>query len=137
MFFTEIAKQLRCETGRVQIGYGTECLPMPRRRLRWAVYAAAAALAVGGGVSAAMAATAPSNTSGVTATFSKDSDWGSGYQARFTIANRGPGAVDKWEVKFSLPAGSSVGTHWDATVTSTGTQVKAVNKNYNASIKAG
>ena len=42
--------------------------------------------AVGAGVIAVGSGTA--YAASVTATFSKDSDWGSGYQARYTMRNR-------------------------------------------------
>ena len=107
---------------------------MPRNRLWLAVGATAAVLTVGG-VGVAVAATSPS--SDVTATFSKDSDWGSGYQARFTIANRGSGAADTWKVEFDLASGSSVGTFWDSVVTRAGNHYTAAARDYNAKVAAG
>ena len=67
---------------------------MQRSRLRLAIYASAAVVAVGGGVGAAVAATTPTTKAAgaLTATFSKDSDWGTGYQAKYTITN-GTGAA--------------------------------------------
>ena len=108
---------------------------MARKRLRLTVYLSAAALAVGGGALAAVAATAPSG--GLTASFSKDSDWGTGYQARYTIRNAGGAAVDGWTVRFGLPPGARLGSSWEATVTTSGSLTTAANKGYNGTVPAG
>ena len=69
---------------------------MQRSRLRLAIYASAAVLAVVGGVGAAVAATTPA--AGVlSATFSKDSDWGTGYQAKYIITNGTGATVNGWK----------------------------------------
>jgi hypothetical protein len=73
-------------------------------------------------------------TPGATATFSKAQEWGSGYVANFAIRNAGPSALARWRVEFTLPAGTTVGSFWDATVTQTGQRVVAVNRNYNAPV---
>lgn len=112
---------------------------MKRNRLRLSIYMAAAALAVGGGAVAAVAATTPAATvgGGLTATFSKDSDWGSGYQARYTIKNTGGTAVSGWRVAFGLPASAKLGSFWDAAITTSGPTSLAENRGYNATIAAG
>src|SRR6185436_19295263 len=40
---------------------------------------------------------------GVSAAFSKDSDWGTGYQARYTITNGTASTITSWTVAFDLP----------------------------------
>jgi Cellulose binding domain/Glycosyl hydrolases family 18 len=112
---------------------------MRRSRLRLAIYTTSALLAAGGGVGVAMAATgpAPAAASGLTATFSKDSDWGSGYQGKFTIANKGSAAIQHWTVQFTLPAGASLGTFWDANVTNSGGKIVATDRGYNANVAGG
>jgi hypothetical protein len=112
---------------------------MRRSRLRLAIYTTSALLAAGGGVGVAMAATGPTSAaaSGLSATFSKDSDWGSGYQGRFTIANKGSAVAQHWTVQFTLPAGASLGTFWDANVTSGGGKIVATDRGYNANVAAG
>jgi hypothetical protein len=111
---------------------------MPRNRLRLGIYLGAALLAAGGGIGAAVAATSPSATAagGLTATFSKDADWGSGYQARYTITNTGSSAVKTWKVEFGLPAGSTVGNFWDSLITTSGTRVVVNDRGYNATVAA-
>ena len=66
---------------------------------------AAGALAIGSLVVGPAAQAAP----GVTATFAKTQDWGSGFEAKFTVANGGPSAISSWRVEFDLPAGTSLG----------------------------
>ena len=108
---------------------------MTRSRLRLTVYLSAMALAVGGGALAAVAATAPSG--GLTASFTRDSDWGTGYQARYTIRNPGGAAVEGWQLRFGLPQSARLGSSWDATVTTAGPVTTAANKSYNGTVPAG
>ncbi|WP_433299073.1 cellulose binding domain-containing protein [Actinoplanes sp. CA-030573] len=112
---------------------------MQRSRLRLAIYASAAVLAVGGGVGAAVAATTPTTKAAgvLTATFSKDSDWGSGYQARYTIKNDTGATVNGWQVVFALPSTAKLGSFWDATVTTSGGTSTAKNPGYATTIPAG
>ncbi|GIM95101.1 cellulose binding domain-containing protein [Paractinoplanes toevensis] len=112
---------------------------MQRSRLRLAIYASAAVLAVGGGVGAAVAATNPSTTAAgvLTATFTKDSDWGSGYQAKYTIKNGTGTAVNGWQLAFGLPSTAKLGSFWDATVTVSGSTATAKNPSWAATIPAG
>jgi hypothetical protein len=109
---------------------------MARDRLRWTIYSVSALLAAGGGVGAAMAATTPAPPSppGVTVSFSKDSDWGTGYQGKFTIVNRGADDLKSWKLGFTLPAGSTLGSFWDATITGNGDRFVATNRDYNGTI---
>jgi Cellulose binding domain/Glycosyl hydrolases family 18 len=112
---------------------------MRRSRLRLTIYLSAAAVAAGGGVGAAVAATtpAPRAATALTAIFSKDSDWGTGYQARYTIRNTGGSAVTGWTLAFGLPSGAKLGSSWDAAVTTSGSTTTATNRGYNATIPAG
>ena len=112
---------------------------MQRSRLRLAVYASAAVVAVAGGVGAAVAATAPGTTAAgsLTASFTKDSDWGTGYQGHYTIRNGTGAAVTGWQLSFALPAGTRLGSFWDATVTTAGGTSIARNPGYAPTIAAG
>ncbi|GAA0562009.1 hypothetical protein GCM10010172_51450 [Paractinoplanes ferrugineus] len=112
---------------------------MQRSRLRLAIYASAAVLAVGGGVGAAVAATTPTTKAAgvLSATFTKDSDWGSGYQAKYTITNGTGAAVDGWQLVFGLPSTAKLGSFWDATITTSGSTVTAKNPGYAPTIPAG
>ncbi|WP_333770245.1 cellulose binding domain-containing protein [Streptomyces sp. IBSBF 2435] len=74
---------------------------------------------------------------GAGATFAKTSDWGSGYQAQYTITNSGTSTLGSWKVEFDLPAGSSVGSYWDALLTQSGTHYTFTNRDYNGSVAPG
>lgn len=71
------------------------------------------------------------------ATFTKTSDWGSGWEARFTLTNGSGAAINGWRVEFDLPAGTSVGTYWDALLTTDGQHQTFRNREYNGTIPAG
>ncbi|MGC9670443.1 cellulose binding domain-containing protein [Planosporangium sp. 12N6] len=112
---------------------------MRRDRLRLTIYTVSALLAAGGGVGVAVAATGPepAAAAGLTATFSKDSDWGSGYQGRFTIANPGGAARTGWRLEFTLPTDTTLSSFWDANVTRSGNTVVATDRGYNAAVSPG
>lgn len=79
----------------------------------------------------ALAAAAP------TAAFEKTADWGSGWQARFTLTNGSATAIDGWRVEFDLPAGTSVGAFWDASLTRDGNHHTFTDRGWNATIPPG
>jgi hypothetical protein len=112
---------------------------MQRSRLRLAIYASAAVLAVAGGVGAAVAATTPTTKAAgvLTATFSKDSDWGTGYQAKYTITNGTGATVNGWQLAFGLPSTAKLGSFWDATITTSGGVSTAKNPSWASTIPAG
>ncbi|GAA3879005.1 cellulose binding domain-containing protein [Saccharothrix violaceirubra] len=70
------------------------------------------------------------------AKFAKDSSWGSGYQARYTIT-AGSSAVNGWKVEFDLPADTKPGAYWDATLATSGTHHTFSSRNYNGTLAAG
>ncbi|MEU4239001.1 cellulose binding domain-containing protein [Actinoplanes sp. NPDC026619] len=112
---------------------------MQRSRLRLAIYASAAVLAVGGGVGAAVAATTPTTSAAgvLSASFAKDSDWGSGYQAKYTITNGTGAAVNGWSLVFGLPSSAKLGSFWDTAATVSGSTVTAKNPSWAVTIPAG
>ena len=57
---------------------------------------------------------------GLTATFTKVSDWGSGFEGKITVANTSGTTLNGWTVEFDLPAGHSISSSWDAQRTSSG-----------------
>jgi hypothetical protein len=107
---------------------------MARKRLRL-LLAAATVLATSGGVAAIVTPAAAAGS--LTATLSYDSDWGTGYQAKYTINNGSPASVSAWTVQFDLAAGATLGSYWDATMTQSGPHVTATNRNYNGTIAPG
>jgi hypothetical protein len=97
--------------------------------------AVAAVAVLGAGI--ALTATAAGAAGSVTASFSKDSDWGTGYQGKYTITNGTGSAISGWTVTFDLPAGVSMGTYWDALISTSGQHVTAKNREYNGAVAAG
>jgi len=89
-------------------GFDRPGVSMNRFRVRLIMVSAVAitAAAVGFGIAPAQAA------GGLSATFSKDSDWGSGYQGKYTIKNGSTSTITSWKVEFDLPAGT-MGSFWD------------------------
>jgi chitinase len=79
----------------------------------------------------------PAAAAGPSAVFVKTSDWGSGWEARMTVSNAGPTAVSSWSVAFDLPAGSSVGSYWDALLTASGQRYTFTNRSWNGTIPVG
>ncbi|AEV89038.1 cellulose-binding family II protein [Actinoplanes sp. SE50] len=109
---------------------------MQRSRMRLAIYSSAALLAVGGGIGAAFAAT-DGGTGSLTASFAKDSDWGTGYQAHYTIKNGTDAPVNGWQLVFGLPSTAKLGSVWDAAVTTSGNVETVTNAAWNPTIPAG
>lgn len=108
---------------------------MSRSRARLAAAVTAALLTTTGlslaaGVPAAAAA-------GPTATFTKTSDWGTGWEGNYRIANPGPDAITSWTVEFDLPVGHRVTSLWDAIWSQSDTHVTARNASWNGTIGAG
>src|SRR5206468_3154037 len=84
-----------------------------------------------------MVAPAASGATGLTATFSKGSDWGTGYEGKYTINNGTSSAITSWTVEFDLAAGSSISSLWDATYTTSGSHVTVKNASWNGTVAAG
>ncbi|MEU5420669.1 glycoside hydrolase family 18 chitinase [Streptomyces sp. NPDC001407] len=95
-----------------------------------------AAALVGLATAPSHAAPAPKAAS-LTAAFAKTSDWGTGFQGEWTVKNTGTAAVNGWTVEWDFPATTTVGSFWDALITSSGTHVTAKNRDYNGSIAPG
>ncbi|MEU7479747.1 cellulose binding domain-containing protein [Lentzea sp. NPDC042327] len=103
------------------------------KRFRWQFLTIGVAVAaVVGGVLAAPA----SGATGVTAAFTKTSDWGSGYEAKYTIGNGGSTALTSWTLEFTLPSGQSIASLWDGTYTANG-QTVTVKNSWNGNVGVG
>src|SRR2546423_11771908 len=96
-------------------------------RIRWhlpAFFATALLLIIG-------LVVVPSQTAqgatGVTATFSKSSDWGTGYEGKYTITNGGSTSLATWKGEFDLPAGHTLSSLWDGSSSVAGSHVTGEN----------
>jgi chitinase len=96
----------------------------------------AAALAAAGAV-VPIVTTSASAAGSLTATFTVDQDWGSGWGATYKITNGTASTVNGWTLEFDLPAGGSITSFWDADVTHTGQHYVAKNKSWAPTVAAG
>jgi Cellulose binding domain/Fibronectin type III domain/Glycosyl hydrolases family 18 len=96
--------------------------------------------AVGGSaivLGAAVLVAQPAFAATASAAFSKTSAWDTGYTGQFRISASGTGSVNGWTVIFDLPAGATLGSFWDALITSSGNRYTAKNREYNGTIPSG
>ncbi|MFG3265089.1 MULTISPECIES: glycoside hydrolase family 18 protein [Streptomyces] len=70
-----------------------------------------AAAAVGGG---AVFLTGTAQAAGIGAAYTRTSDWSTGYTAQYVVTNNSGGAKADWTLEFDLPAGSKIGSLWNA-----------------------
>ncbi len=74
---------------------------------------------------------------GVSATFTKSSQWDSGFVGAYTITNSGPGAIASWRLEFDLPSNASVTSSWNGLLTRSGNHYTVLNDTWNGSLSAG
>nr|WP_239160050.1 cellulase family glycosylhydrolase [Virgisporangium ochraceum] len=79
----------------------------------------------------------PASAATASATFTKVSDWGSGYTGEYTITNTGASAMTSWTVVFDLPAGTSIGSSWNAVRSSAGQRYTFRNESWNGTVAPG
>jgi predicted carbohydrate-binding protein with CBM5 and CBM33 domain len=78
---------------------------------------------------------APSGSAGCTAQVGVNA-WSGGYQGDVTVLNNGT-ALTPWTVTFTVPAGVTLNSGWNADVTQSGTTITAVAPSWNRTIGAG
>lgn len=86
-------------------------------------------------MASAVATAAPAHAD--TAIFTKTAEWGGGYEGRYTITNTSAGTMNGWIVVFDVPAGTTVGTYWDALMTQSGNRYTFRNRDYNGTLAPG
>ncbi|MER7464864.1 glycosyl hydrolase family 18 protein [Streptomyces sp. NPDC097981] len=101
---------------------------------RLAATVAAFALPVAGLVALAGPAQAAASA---TATYTKVSDWGTGFEGKWTVKNTGTTTLTSWTVEWDYPSGTTVTSAWDATVTSSGTHWTGKNVGWNGTLAPG
>ncbi|CAM5582039.1 chitinase [Streptomyces avidinii] len=72
-----------------------------------------------------------------TATYTKASDWGSGFEGKWTVKNTGTTTLSSWTVEWDYPSGTAVTSAWDATVTNSGTHWTGKNVGWNGTLAPG
>ncbi|HEY3469938.1 MAG TPA: glycosyl hydrolase family 18 protein [Amycolatopsis sp.] len=93
-------------------------------RKRWhllGLFTAVGALAVG------LVTVPASAAGGVSASFTKGSDWGTGYEGKYTINNGSGSTLAAWTVEFDLPSGAKISSLWDGSYTASGQHVTVKN----------
>ncbi|WP_434095605.1 cellulose binding domain-containing protein, partial [Streptomyces hydrogenans] len=83
-----------------------------------------------------LAAPAEAATS-ATATYAKASDWGSGFEGRWTVKNTGTTTLTSWTVEWDFPSDTKVTSAWDATVTNSANHWTAKNLGWNGTLAPG
>jgi cellulase/cellobiase CelA1 len=78
----------------------------------------------------------PGGTSSCRVTYAADS-WGTGFVANVTVANTGSSALNGWTAGFTLPAGQSITSSWNATLSGSSGALTARNVSHNGSIPPG
>ncbi|MET8201560.1 chitinase [Micromonospora taraxaci] len=79
----------------------------------------------------------PAYAAGPTASFVKTADWGSGWEGKYTITNGGTSTINGWSLAFDLPSGTTLGSYWDALLTSAGQRHTFTNRSWNGTIAPG
>ncbi|WP_326820641.1 chitinase [Streptosporangium sp. NBC_01756] len=79
----------------------------------------------------------PAQAASASAVFTKVSDWGSGFEGKYTITNGGTTTVNGWSVAFDLPSGASVGSFWDASLSRSGQRFTFTNVGWNGTLAPG
>ncbi|MEV7093228.1 glycosyl hydrolase family 18 protein [Amycolatopsis sp. NPDC051045] len=93
-------------------------------RKRWhllGLFTAVGAIAVG------LVTVPASAAGGVGAAFTKGSDWGTGYEGKYTINNGSGSTLSSWTVEFDLPGGAKIASLWDGSYTASGQHVTVKN----------
>ncbi|WP_274562067.1 glycoside hydrolase family 18 chitinase [Streptomyces spiramyceticus] len=72
-----------------------------------------------------------------TASYTKVSDWGTGFEGKWTVKNTGTTTLSTWTVEWDFPTGTSVTSAWDADVTNSGNHWTAKNKSWGGNLAPG
>src|SRR5690242_6906692 len=105
-----------------------------RSRLLAAVLASAGVLT---GLAAVEASGGWAAAPGLTATFTRSSDWGTGFVANYTVTNGSSAAVNGWTLQFDLPTTTTLTDAWNGVMTRAGTHYTVRNESWNGTIAPG
>ncbi|MEU0487344.1 cellulose binding domain-containing protein, partial [Streptosporangium sp. NPDC006013] len=103
-------------------------------RIRRTLTAVLAALGMSLGLSTVAA---PAFAASPTAVFTKVSDWGTGFEGKYTITNGGTTTINGWSVAFDLPSGANIGSFWDASLSRSGQRFTFTNVGWNGTLAPG
>ena len=100
---------------------------------RWRLIAAAAVAVAAGSVATIIALPASAEI----AAFTVVGSWSTGYQAEVSVTNDTSSAIKTWQVRITLPAGTSVVNAWNATQSTSGSTYTFTPAAYNGTLAAG
>ncbi|MEH1123938.1 cellulose binding domain-containing protein [Micromonospora sp. CPCC 206061] len=101
--------------------------------MRRSTFARAAAALVG---CVAAITVLPTPAHAATATFTRESQWSSGYVGKMTVLNDATSTITSWRVEFDLPASTTITNHWGATLVRTGNRYAFTNLPWNGTLAA-
>ena len=82
----------------------------------------------------------PPSTNGpqtCTATTRISSQWSGGFQGEVTVRNNSTAALSPWTATWTMPAGATINSGWNATVSQSGTTVTAAAPSWNSTLAPG
>lgn len=82
----------------------------------------------------------PPSTNGpqtCTATTRISSQWSGGFQGEVTVRNNSTAPLSPWTATWTMPAGATIASGWNATVSQSGTTVTAAAPSWNSTLAAG
>ncbi|MEV6866725.1 cellulose binding domain-containing protein [Streptosporangium subroseum] len=103
-------------------------------RFRRTLTAVLAALGMSLGLSTVAA---PAFAAPPTAAFTKVSNWGTGFEGKYTVTNGGTTTINGWSVAFDLPSGANIGSFWDAAMSRSGQRFTFTNVGWNGTLAPG
>lgn len=99
--------------------------------MRRSTFARAAAVLVG---CVAAVTFVPTPAHAASATFSKESQWSTGYVGKMTVLNDATSTITSWRVEFDLPASTTIANHWGASLVRTGNHYAFTNLPWNGTL---
>ncbi|GLH95023.1 cellulose binding domain-containing protein [Phytohabitans aurantiacus] len=99
--------------------------------MRRSTFARAAAALVG---CLAAVTFVPTPAHAASATFTKESQWSTGYVGKMTVLNDATSTITSWRVEFDLPAGTTIANHWSASLVRTGNHYVFTNLPWNGTL---
>ncbi|MEV4254899.1 glycosyl hydrolase family 18 protein [Spirillospora sp. NPDC049652] len=109
-------------------------MAVPGRRRILAILSALTAAA---GLTLTAAHPSAAAAGAVTATCTKTSDWGTGFEGSCTISNGTSAAISSWKLEADLPSGTAITAAWNTTQTHSGNHYTFANTSWNGTVAAG
>ncbi|MBL7256921.1 cellulase family glycosylhydrolase [Paractinoplanes lichenicola] len=100
---------------------------------RWRILAGVAVAAAAATVATVIALPASAETAAFTVT----SSWSTGYQGQIEVRNNTSATINTWQVRFTLPAGTTVVNSWNATQSVSGSTYTFTPAGWNGTLAAG